>query len=220
VSAEYAAKGYTLEYQETCEYRLYGISAHHAAGDRAMRKFSRIFKKNFNKVIRKLDKGEYDNDTGARSLQVENDEPSILVTHIEVAFQQPRSGSDGMADGAVGRMADTATRKLSSLSESSSGGGAAIDQERNLQWTGPYGYAKVIRNMTCRMCNGGDQFDDRRRGRQLKKDTLAQADFTEMVFKDLKQSGMAYFTSPEVMEANCFEISCNGGLWTGTEGCI
>lgn len=203
VSAEYAEQGYKWNHKTSCAYRIHGTAAGRSAGDKDLKVFNRIIKTQLNQAFKKYDEGQY-----GRSLQ---EEPaSILTTHIEIASQQSRYINDGQADEAVGTDdANAATRKLSTAE-------AAGVVKRNLNWGGSYSYGQVIGNAVCNHC-GYDNNDQR--GRDLMQDTIAQLEFTESVLADILDSSMTFFTTDAVKEANCLEMSCNDGLWTGTEGC-
>lgn len=196
VSETFAEQGYTSDHVATCDYQLYGTPPNRAAGDRAMRKLSKIFKKRFNKVVRKMDKGKYQDAPAIEGVKDDDYNPSIKMTHVEVYSQQALVFGDE----------DAAARRLS---EDPSG-------ERNLIYTrGPYSYGNFISRFICQSCGSDDRDGGRRRLLQSK---LAQADFARLVLKDLKQSNQQ-FLSKAAKTSNCFEVRCDGGEWIGTEGC-
>jgi len=216
-SDKYIKRGFDTVHNSTCSYRLYGTSFHHAAGDRAMRKFSKVFKKRFNRVVKKMEKGIYD-PTATRSLLVEEEEQvaeqDLRMVQTEILFQQTRTVMDGMVSGTVGGIDGAAvkavgdsknTRKL----EASSSGGV---QRELLTYTN-YNYGLMFNNWICYHCYN-DNIDKRR----LVQSALVQADFARMVLKDLANSNIDYFTEA-VEKANCFQVSCDDGPWVGTEGC-
>lgn len=195
VSGTYAEEGYTSDHLAICDYRLYGTPPNRAAGDRAMRKMSKIFKKRFNRVVRKMDKGKYADADAVAGAKGKDHKPTLVMTHVEVFSQQTKVFGEE----------DAAARRLSE-----------DPSERNLFYSrGPYSYGSNIGRYICTSCGGDDRDGGRRR---LLQSRLAQADFARLVLKDLKNSKQPYLSNAAA-KSDCFEVRCDGGNWIGTEGC-
>lgn len=206
ISTSYQEQGYTKSLSMECEFRLKGTPASRLAGDRSMYKLSKIVKKRFNTVIRRIAKGKYGAE--GRSLAQSGDffmlgaEVELLQALLSAEDVVKEKGNAIVENGEEEDDGlDFATRKLSS-------------EERELIVYSPaYLYGRLIKNMVCRSCYGdtGDQ-------RRLTNAVLAQADYVELILKDLKNSDIPLFVDA-VDTANCFELKCNDSGWIGTEGC-